>query len=125
MTYSLTGMTTLGNVTKEQSSKDAGLFQMPMPGSDASSSILLDIFGTSRVITINGVYTGATTSDITTFIGLLDALVDGAQPTAGLSYHSDKSNTSYTVLVTGVQWEAEPGTPLAVNYSITMSEGHS
>jgi hypothetical protein len=120
MTYTLTGMSSLGTVTSEDSTKDAQLFQMPIPRSDSNAAIMLDLFGVNRTISIRGVFTG-TTGEIATFIGQLDALANGVQ--TNKTYHSDKSNVSYTVLVQTVRWNAEEGAVTKVNYEINLIEG--
>lgn len=121
MTYTLDGMSSLGTVTNEESTKDAGLFQQPLPASNSSSAILIDIFGTSRTITVSGIFTG-TTGDIQTFISELDALVNGTQ-TSTKTFHSDKSNANYEVLINSVSWSSEEGAVGKINYNITMTEG--
>ena len=46
--------TSIGTVNSEESNKDAQLFQMPIPLSDSTSTVMLDLFGASRTITIKG-----------------------------------------------------------------------
>lgn len=113
-------MTSLGTVNKEDSTKDAGLFQMPLPASNSSAAILLDIFGASRTITISGVFTG-TVAAVSAFIVELDNLVNGAQ--SSRVYSSDKSGTSYNVLVSSATWNAEEGAVTKVDFTINMTEG--
>lgn len=120
MTYSLSGMTSLGTVISEESTKDSQLFQQPMPLSDSSSAIMLDLFGASRNITIKGKYT-AGDGTISTFIAELDALVSGTQTSK--TYHSDKTGVSYTVLVQSVTWSADEGGVNLVDYTINLVEG--
>jgi hypothetical protein len=122
MVYSLTGLSSLGTVTSEDSTKDAQLFQMPMPMADSTSAIMLDLFGVARTINIKGIFTG-TTSEIETFIGQLDALVNGTQ--SNKTYHSDKSNANYIVLIQSARWTSEEGAPTKVDYDISMIEGTS
>lgn len=119
--YSLTGMSSLGTVTKETNDKDSGLFEMALPSSDSSSKILLDLFGASRTISISGTYIGADLTAVQTFITQLDALINGNQTQK--TFVSEKSGASYLVLITSTNWEGEEGAPLKVNYTINMSEG--
>ena len=120
MTYSLDGLTGMGTVTSEEHSKDAGLFQTPLPGTDSKDAIALDLFGTSRTIRVKGVYT-TTNGTISTFIGQLDALCNGNQ-TVTKTFVSDKSGVPYEVLVTNVNWSSESGAVTKVDYSIDMLE---
>ena len=110
MTYTLDGIT-LPNVTREDLNKDAGLFQLALPGSDSDSTITLDLFGASKTITLTGVYVATTSNDYSVtsyggtlwasltdsqkvlvnssmFINVLESFIDGAQAT--VDFHSDK-----------------------------------
>lgn len=120
--YALDGLNSLGIVTKETQEKSCNLFYMPMPGSDSSSAILIDLFGSSRDITIEGVYPSSdTTYSIANFIIALDALVNGSQTIQ--HFTSGKSGVQYHVLIDSVSWEAEEGNVSAVKYTIRMKEG--
>lgn len=119
MTYTL-GAHALGTVTSEDSTKDAGLFQMPMPASDSSSAILIDLFGAFRTITIDGIWTSSD-GTISTFVQWLDSLVNGSQ--ISVAFVSDKSGVTYNVLVGSVNWKSEEGGVNKVNYTITLLEG--
>jgi len=122
MTYSLTGMSSLGAINSEDCDKDAQLFQMPMPVSPSADAVLMDLFGALRTIKIKGTYTGST-ADISAFIVELDALVNGTQTSK--NYHSDKSGVTYAVLVQSARWSAEEGAPTKVDYEIVMIEGNA
>jgi len=130
MTYSITpkagetatGLSGMGVVTKEEHTKDAGLFNQPLPGSGSEDVILLDIFGATRNITVNGVFVDGTGGvSLTTFIGYLDGLVHGSQ--TGFVYTSDKSGHTYNVLIIGISWNAEEGAVGKVDYTFRMVEG--
>jgi hypothetical protein len=102
--------------------KDAQLFQMPIPRSPSNQLIALDLFGAQRTISIDGVWTSSD-GTISTFISWLDGLVSGTQTTK--SYASDTSGTSYTVFVQTTEWKREGGEVNLINYSITMLEAAS
>jgi hypothetical protein len=120
--YSLTGMTSLGTIENESSSKSAQLFQQPMPVSDSNQAILLDLFGASRTIQISGrFYEGQDSMTVTDFIAELDGLISGSQ--TAKTYFSDKTGVSYTVLVDGVSWKVTQGEVTIVSYDITLIEG--
>jgi hypothetical protein len=120
MTYTLTGLTSMGNITSEESTKDSQLFQMPIPLSDSSSAVMLDLFGASRTITVKGRYTTAD-GTISAFIAELDALVNGTQTTK--VYHSDKTGGNYNVLVQSIRWSGEEAGINFVDYEIVLTEG--
>lgn len=109
----------LGTITGEESVKDAGLFFMPMPASDSNAAFLLDIMGTTRTITVNGIYVGATTNDVANFVSTVDGIVNGNQtPSVWVSSVSG----SYTVMLSSFRWKSEIGAPLKSEYSITFQE---
>lgn len=120
MAYSLTGMTSLGTIQSEDRSKDAQLFQMPLPRQNSQNSVLADIFGVSGTIRISGTFT-VSDGTISTFISQLEGLITGTQ--TARTFHSDKSNSNYTVLIQTISWKsAEAGVNL-VEYEISMIEG--
>ena len=112
--------TSIGTVNSEESNKDAQLFQMPIPLSDSTSTVMLDLFGASRTITIKGRFTTADGA-IATFISELDALVNGQQSVR--VYHSDKSGSDYYVLIQGARWSSAEGGVNFVDYTIEMIQG--
>ena len=59
---SLTNMTSLGTIKSENVTKDAQLFQMPIPLSDSTSAIVLDLFGVNKTIRIDGKFVDETGS---------------------------------------------------------------
>lgn len=109
----------LGTVTLETSTKDASLFFMTLPGSDSDSAIAFDLFGAKRTIRIEGTWTTAD-GTIADFISWLDGLVNGSQST--VTYASDTSSASYSVLVETVSWSRGPGEVTMVTYSISMTQ---
>lgn len=119
MAYSLTGITSLGTITAEDSTKDAQLYSTPLPGSDSSGSLVLDVLGTTRSITLSGTFTTAD-GTVSTMIGELDALCNGAQTKR--TFHSDKSGSGYGVFVNSVRWSGEESGLGFVKYEITMIE---
>ena len=68
----------LGDIQIETSAKNSSLFNMPLPLSDSSQSILLDLFGVSRTITVDGIFTGTLTEQ-GTFITAIEAIQAGNQ----------------------------------------------
>lgn len=119
MAYTLNG-NSLGTVNKEENTKDAGLFFMPLPTRDSDEAIQLDIFGTTRTINISGRYTSSD-GTIATFISAMEALINGSQ--SAVVFHSDKSGANYNVLIASFSWTSEEGGVNFVDYSISMQEG--
>ena len=120
------GLTNMGTVTSEESTKDAGLFSQAMPGADSNDTILLDMFGASRQMVIKGKFvigdTGyAAIGGVNGFIAALDALISGAQTSR--VYNSDKTGLNYTGLVSSVTWSASEGDVNSVDYTIVFMQG--
>ena len=67
----------MGKLTNEKVNKDSQLFQQPMPGSPSSSTIVLDLFGATKTITIDGEFYDET--NMVEFITELEGLVSGIQ----------------------------------------------
>jgi hypothetical protein len=112
---------TLDPVISEESTKDSGLFFMPLPASDSSSALMIDIFGATRTFSLAGTFVGSSTTDVSNFLTSLDGLANGSQNQK--TYHSDKSNTNYSVLVTSIKWTSEPGAVLKIDWQLELQEG--
>ena len=123
MTYSITSsrvtINDLGVITSENRTKDAQLFQMPIPRQDSNNAVILDIFGVSKEITINGTYTG-TASQIKSFITSIESLSDGQQ--VPYTFTSDRVTGTTLVLVSRVKWDAVSGAVNQVDYTLTLVE---
>lgn len=125
MTASLTSLTDLGTVTKEHHNLDTGLFQMPMPGSPASSSIQLDIFGASHSVTITGVYvfgsgTNTAYANRAAVKAAFIAVFNGAQSSKTLVL---SDGDSYTGLIASINYDEEAGDVNELHYEINFVEG--
>jgi len=97
------------------------LFNQPLPTSDSDKSILLDLFGVSRVISITGIFTG-TLAQLNTFITVIETLADGSQ--TGVTFVSSLSTfTSKKVFVKNFNWSFIKATPNKINYSLELIEG--
>ena len=118
MTYTLGGHS-LGTVRSESVDKDAQLFQMPIPRSPSNQLVAFDLFGAQRTISIEGTWT-VNDGTISTFISWLDGLISGTQ--SSISYASDTSGNSYTVVVQTTTWKRGEGEVNKLDYSITLLE---
>ena len=111
--------TDLQDVQKEDHTKDAQLFTMPLPASDSTSTIVIDLFGTIRNIMVDGVF-AETLANQRTFISTIEGYVDGSQ--TKVVYHSDKTNTNYNVFVKTFRWWATSGDVNKINYVLELIE---
>ncbi len=113
--------TDLGRIQNESQNKDSSLFNMPLPASDSSSSILLDLFGVLRTISIDGIKADSA-ANINTFITTIEALIAGTQ--SGVTYVSSLSTFSNkTVFVKSFNWTYVKGDPNKINYRLDLMEG--
>jgi hypothetical protein len=120
--YSLTGMTTLGTVTKCVTTKDSGLFEQALPASDSSEQILIDLFGCTRKISLEGTFvSGQGGKTVTQFIEELNALQTGNQATS--TFVSGQNGVPYNVYIVSVEYSDDEANPNSVDYRIEMSEG--
>jgi len=143
MTASIQTTTTLGGVTLASpsstdrsilsigSNKTANVFYTPIPTNDAEDALLIDLQGTTKVITING-QLASDPATISTFLASLEAMCNGKQTTRNLvsSYipndagSGSGSPTAYTiaVMVASVQynWDLLGN---RCNYSIQLYVG--
>lgn len=117
------GGTNLGDVQSESQSKDANLFQMPIPTQDSSSAFLLDIFGMSRTITLEGIFRG-TLAEQDTFIDAIETIAAGNQ-TGSTFVSSHTATANKTVYVQNFNWTVDSANTNYVTYSLTMIEGAS
>lgn len=120
MTYTLAGLTSMGTVTSEEITKNAGLFKMPIPMGNSNDNIILDLFGASMSIVVQGKYC-ASDGTIATFISQLEALT--INQTSTKAYHSDKANANYNCYVDTVSWNSIEAGVNYVEYTINLSNG--
>lgn len=110
----------LGIITKETQAKNSNLFINPLPLSDSSQSILLDVFGTQRDITITGEIVG-NTSTLTGFISNIEAIQNGKQE--GVAYVGDLVTSSKNVFINTFDWDYNGGEPTRLTYTLGLIEG--
>lgn len=110
----------LGTVSDESSTKSSNLFNFPMPLSDSDQAILMDIFGTSRTITLSGVKTGVI-ADLRTFVNNIEALQNGEQ--SNLTFVSSWTNANKEVLIQDFTHTKIKADESLVGYNLTLVEG--
>lgn len=110
----------LGKVQNESQTKDSNLFMQPLPYSDSVDSILMDLFGTGRTITIEGKITGDKTA-LQTFVGAIEGIQDGRQ--SGSVYVGDLITSNKTVLIQTFNWNYQAANVGSLPYTLTLMEG--
>lgn len=110
----------LGEVKNESSNLNTNLFVQALPLSGADETLLLDLFGTSRTITVSGIKEG-TVSELRTFISDIEALIDGSQQE--LIFVSSWTNSNKTVLIADFSHDKIAGGESMVSYNLTLMQG--
>lgn len=119
MTTTLGGVT-LPNVSRINPSKESNLFNQPLPYSNSNETILMDIFGTTRSITVEGKFTGETAA-IQAFIASIEAIQNGQQE--GSAFACDLYSSPKTVVIQSFSPVYNEGAPTLLEYSLTLQEG--
>lgn len=125
MAYSL-GSLQLGTVTKERPDTDAQLFEQPLPRTNAAGTILIDLFGVVKIITLEGVFvagTGGLTIKqfVDQFIDNSTGKIKGNQTST--TYTSDTMTSPVEVIVKSFNYTYDAGDPNKVNYVLVLQEG--
>ena len=110
----------LGDISSESSTKSSNLFQFPMPLSDSDKAILMDIFGTSRTITIEGLKTGELAA-LRTFVSDIETIQNGEQ--SGSTFVSSWTNSNKTVLIQDFTHTKVQADENKIGYNLTLIEG--
>ena len=110
----------LSVVTSESSTKSSNLFNTPLPFSDSDAALIMDLFGTSRTITITGVKTGVV-ADLRTFITDIEGLQNGEQDS--LIFVSSWTNVNKNVLIQDFTHDKISADENKVGYTLNLLEG--
>ena len=111
----------LGNIQNETQIKDTALFVNPIPVSDSDAVFLLDIFGVSRTISIEGIITGTTTV-LDDFIDNMEGIANGNQ--IGITFVSSLSTfDNKTVFIKSFRWSYVKAEVNKISYTLELIEG--
>lgn len=91
-----------------------------MPLSDSSESILIDIFGTSRTIDIEGTIVGDV-STLRTFIENIETIQNGQQ--SGSTFVSSWTNSNKTVVIQDFSHTKTSAGESHLDYRLTLVQG--
>ena len=114
------GSKSLGTVTSESSTKSSNLFNQPLPFSDSDASLIMDLMGTGRTITITGVKTG-TIAQLRTFVTDIEGLQNGEQ--SSLTFVSSWTNVNKNVLIQEFTHDKAMADENKVTYTLVLTEG--
>lgn len=140
-TSSTSSTLTLYGVQSETIRKSANLLDFPMPTADSNEKLLFDLMGTSREITVEGIFVTGMGSITDSYKYAADlaglgnhSLINGSQGNTtyqkpGYDYTSEIMNRGNSgsvitirVYVNDVTITGEKGNPNSFNYSITLLE---
>ena len=103
--------------------------EWPLPSFDSTYTIVLDLFGVKRIITISGNCVSNDTTKIDAFITAMEALISGAQfneATGGYSFtHDIPAGSNINVVVKGFRYDYVMGVPNRIEYNMTLLEGNA
>ena len=116
------GSKSLGTVNSESSTKSSNLFNQPIPFSDSDATLIMDLMGTSRTITITGVKTG-TVAELRTFVTDIEGLQNGEQ--SSLTFVSSWTNVNKNVLIQEFTHDKSEADENRVSYTLTLLEGQA
>jgi len=116
------GSKSLGTVNSESSTKSSNLFNQPIPFSDSDATLIMDLMGTSRTITVTGVKTG-TVAELRTFVTDIEGLQNGEQ--SSLTFVSSWTNVNKNVLIQEFTHDKSEADENRVSYTLTLLEGQA
>jgi len=114
------GSKSLGTVNSESSTKSSNLFNQPIPFSDSDATLIMDLMGTSRTITVTGVKTG-TVAELRTFVTDIEGLQNGEQ--SSLTFVSSWTNVNKNVLIQEFTHDKSEADENRVSYTLVLLEG--
>lgn len=138
-----TSTLTFYGVQSEAISKSSGLIDLPMPISDSDKKIAMDLMGTSRTITIEGIASASQVTNLYNYINDLvglknsptaarNTLIFGGQGSnggqVGWKYYPEQLNRGRSVniyinvYVVDVTSTATAGNPNSISYTVTLME---
>lgn len=139
LTRGATNFLTSGSTTlelygaqRETLRKDAGFINIPIPTTDADSTIVFDLLGTTQTFTVSGIFTKSDNADNYKFVRDLASLIDGAQGDTGSSQvgytyrpriwnDGDSVQTDdLNVYVQDVEINEVAGEPTKYEYNVTL-----
>jgi len=109
-------------------SKESQTWEIAIPASDSNATIVIDLLGTKRVISLTGTVQG-TTTQLDSFVNNMSVFLNSGQyllAASGLTFTADRpASTSYTVIMKTFDWEYNSGTINAIEWSATLIQGNS
>ena len=111
----------LGDIQNENQNKSAGLFNTPLPYSDSDESLIADLFGASKSVTISGIFVGANKTQVASFVESIESLNNGQQ--SGVTFQGDLLSSGITVLIDNFDWNYQKANVNSVEYTLTLKQG--
>ena len=110
----------LGNIRSETNGKTSNLFTQPLPLSDSDKQVILDLFGTTRSVSLTGSKAG-TVSVLQTFILLFEGKQGGSQ--SGETFISTLHPTNKKMYINSFIWTYADVAKTLLNYTMQLMEG--
>jgi hypothetical protein len=111
-----------------KSTKESQTWEIAMPASDSNATIVIDLLGTKKTITISGITKG-TVTQLDSFVNNMEGFLNSNQfilAAGGLTFTADRpASTSITVIMKSFDWEYDAGTVNAINWTASLIQGNS
>ena len=121
MTVTLDG-NDMGDVQSIAVTKDANIIQISLPAADSDDAETFDLLGTTKIITVGGIFSGSDVSTIKTSIDAILAICDGDQAVS-VDFVSDITGT-LNVKVGSVDFVHDvTSSNYLIRYTVKLLEG--
>lgn len=115
------GGASLGKVETISPEKFQDIFQVSAPTQDSDATVLEELSGATRTITVKGIMTGSSVADLKTNLDAINDLIDGDQ--AGtVAFVSDITGT-VNVVIASFSFLFSTETRVTADYTIELIEG--
>ncbi len=109
-------------------SKESQTWEMAIPASDSNATIVIDLLGTRKTISLTGTVKGIVTQ-LDSFINDMSGFLNSNQyilAAGGLtSVAARPASTSIIVIMKSFEFEYDAGTPNAIFWSASLLQGNS
>ncbi len=108
--------------------KESPTWEILIPTSNSNATVVIDMMGTKKMLTISGITTG-TVTQIDSFINGLEGFLNSQQyllAASGLTFTADRpTGTSLTCILKSFDWEYSAGTVNKLEWTLSLVQGNS
>ena len=115
------GGESLGKVETISPEKFQDIFQVSTPTHDSDQTVLEELSGATRTITVKGIMTGSSVADLKTNLDAINDLIDGDQG-GTVAFVSDITGT-VNVVIAAFSFMFTTATRVTADYTLELIEG--